>query len=388
MRLIVGGHEYKDWVSASAEFRMDSLSDQFSFMATSKDAKPLPFVGGEPCEVVIDGEKVLRGFLEIVKADGDSKKHTISIQGRDITCDLLDSSIGDLADIQVSDKIYLHEIIETILKHLGSKLRVARNFNVSYMESENVFSSKSGENAFEFLEDIARRKQVFIVSTPEKDFDIEIIRASKEIVEGAFLQHVIEGPGSNNQNNNILSYTMSYDDTKRFNSYEVVNNSAPLASIFSILPVDVPSIVKNPAEPKPIIDKDIRPGRKLVVTGEYEGSPKDRAKWERNIRRARGTTFIATVHGYRNQANELWKTNTLVLVKSQYAGINEMMLVSSVKFTLDTDKGRLTRISLVDKLAYSIELEEPTKVTATDKASGKGGIFSDPIGKLRSALGL
>ena len=94
MRIQVNGIEYSNFNHAVATIRLDALSNTFNFGATSEKGNPLPFKGGEECAIIVSGEKVITGFIEIIDVDYDSGSHSISIQGRDKTADLIDSTIG------------------------------------------------------------------------------------------------------------------------------------------------------------------------------------------------------------------------------------------------------------------------------------------------------
>jgi len=382
MKLVVGGVEYKDFTSAEAHFHMDTLTDTFSFFATSSDLVSLPFRAGAKCKVFVGGTEVLNGHIEVIRVGGDADSHIISMQGRDRTGDLLDSSLGDLSDIKVGDETPLKEVIEAVLKHLGLDKRrfgTASNgteppmkvtetlFTRPFTTAEDIFASKPGEKAFDFISKAARKRQVFVISTVSGD--LQIVRSSGTVSPGAFLQHLRVSPKL--QANNVLSYSYTWDETGRYHLYKNSTQPNAMGWLQALIPVDNKALAGSGGVGSST-DIEIREGRQWVMVAEATNSAKtdfDRANWEARIRKARGRTYSAMVHGYRNQSGSLWTPNTLVQVNSEYAGIDSQMLINGVSFHFDSVDGRLTKLTLVEKDAYKISQEEVLR--ETDSASSQ-----------------
>lgn len=364
MRLQVDGTRYGNFVGAEAVLRLDALSRTFGFEATSSQAQPLPFRGGESCLVFADGEQILDGFIELVNVDGDGGSHKIDVQGRDRTADLLDSGLGRLSDLRAP--ISLRAIVERVVAHLGTDLDVLDLANPApFTRAEDLAAPEPGENAFEFLEALARKRQVLLTSDGSGRL---VISSATGTVVDARIEHRRQGTSSNN----VLTYSVSYDSTGRFNSYKSISQLNAVA--LSLGGGDVsPSSVASQGTTKTVTDGEVRRGRQLVLVGESSFSTAEgarRASWEANIRRARGKTYSATVHGYRNQAGLLWTPNTLVQVVDDFAGINDRMLVNSVTFSMSEGEGRTTTLALVEKDAYTLIVSEP--VEGSKKGLGIG----------------
>ena len=168
----------------------------------------------------------------------------------------------------------------------------------------------------------------------------------------------------NDNTNNILKFSTSYDTTGRFNVYKIVSQLNPV-TVINAGSTSNQSIADQSSQ---VINELIRDGRQLVLVAENAtSSPKERAEWEANVRRARGKVYSATVDGFRNQTGNLWAINELVQVIDDFSGINSRMLVNTVEFTLDPDVGRSTTISLVEKDAYTLTLDPPVKVDVLGK---------------------
>ena len=347
--LEVSGQPYEQFTNANVSIRLDTLSNTFSFDATSQRAAPLPFRGGEPCRVLVDGEAVLTGFIELVSVNYDARSHDISIQGRDKTGDLLDSSISAISDLVAP--ITLKEIIQNVIADLGADIQVIEiSPTEPFAAAEDIISPESGENAFSFIEKYSRKRQVLLTS--DSDGNVVITQSTGEVID-ASLQNIV---GSNT--NNVISGSVSYDTTGRFNVYKFQSSLNPISLVFAGV-TDLAALVDQSGG---VTDDQIRIGRQMILVAETPYSSDEdetRATWEANIRKARGRVYSVKLDGFKNQTGQLWSINTLVSVVDDFAGINAQMLINSVNFSFDL-RGSATILSLVDSNAYTLELEEPT----------------------------
>ncbi len=345
MKLEVNSIEYTNFTSATAEIRLDTLSNSFSFEAVES----LPFKGGEPCRVIVDNEPVVTGYIETVAGDYDAGSHSLFVSGRDKTGDLVDSTLDAMDDIKLTS---LKSIIEQVITALELNITVLdfaspEDFN----ESEDIATPEAGQNAFEFIETLARNRHVLLTS--DSDGNI-IIEQTANVGTSGTLQNILGA-----SDNNIKSASFSYDRTGRYNVYrfrsmldEVALNNAGTVGIATI-------VNQNGS----IIDTEIRVGRQLSLIAESSMSDDgcvDRAIWEANIRKARGQMYSAVVQGYRTKPGGLlWSPNSSVVVVDNFANIDATMLINSVRFNMDVDGGRTTEIQCIERNAYSLTLEEP-----------------------------
>lgn len=346
MKLEVNGQPYGNFKSASVEIRLDALSNTFSFSAVATG--PLPFKGGDSCRVLVDEIPVLTGYIEVINGSYNSQSHEITIQGRDKTGDLLDSTIGSLSDIR--PPISMKQIIEKVIKHINADINV---YDIAkppaFDKLLDISAPEPGENAFRYLEKLARRKQVLLTSNA--DGNIVISKADGPRINFT-LQNIIK-----NNTNNVLSASFSYDTTGRFNLYKFA--SSLNVSALESVGVSAKDIVNQQGQ---ITDPDIRVGRQLALVAESTFSNAqniDRSKWEANIRKARGRTYSAVINGYRDFDGNLFDINKQVYVIDDFAGIDSWMLVNTVTFTYDENDGGQTTLSFLPEGAYTLELSEP-----------------------------
>ena len=347
--LEVGGVQYTNFTTARCELRLDSLSSTFSFGAVAPDGVTLPIKGGDPCKVYADGDLILTGFVEVISVSYDSQGHQITISGRDKTADLLDSTLGAVDDIR-ADGLALKKLIELIIAALGLTLTVIDEANPEpFNSAEDLATPEPGDNAFSFLEGYARKRQVLLTSNGEGNI---VIAKNSGITSPGRVQHVIGA-----EDNNVMSSTYSFDTTGRFNSYKLSSNLTPVALNLAG-DTDLASSVNQSGG---TIDSEIRVGRQLVIIAEQPSSSGvcgDRAKWEADIRRARGLIYSAKVPGFRIgwDVDDLWQINRVYQIVDDFVGKVEPMLSNSVVFSIDVDSGRNTEIGFVGKNAYTLFL--------------------------------
>lgn len=354
----VDGIRYTNFTSASVEVRLDALANTFSFSAVSTEKTPLPFRGGEACLAIVDAFVVANGFIEIISGGYDAGQHTIEIRGRDKTGDLIDSNISKLSDL--NSPITLKEIIEIVVANVGLKLTVIDEVNPDpFNAAEDLQALEPGDNAYQVIEELARKRQVLLSSN--SDGNIVIIKSPGAESDG-ILQNILGAT-----DNNIIAASYSFDQTGRFNVYQLSSQLNPTA-VNNAGKTDVVSIVNQSAI---ITDAQIRAGRQMVLTS--EGSYSDdqnstRARWEQRIREARGRVYTATVEGYKPdpKINKIWDVNTLITIDDEFAQIDTEMLINSVAFSYGLETGNTTLLSMVERNAYQLQLNEPQTQDSDD----------------------
>lgn len=356
MELEVNGIQYARFTTASAVISLDTIARGFSFTAVSTEGLPLPFKGGEPCRVIVDGTPVLDGFIEVVNVNYDASGHTITVEGRSKTGDLVDSS---LIGTEINPPISLKKIIEDVISEIGLDIDVIDNTNIEiFNKAEDKVGPAVGENAFQFIERLARKRQVLLTS--DGDGNVVITRSEPTEIN-VNLQNIIQS-----DRNNIISGSVSYDRTQRFRDYLVKSQLNTSSLVFSGS-TDLSDVVDQGGS---ALDNEVRSGRQLVMKAEKaSSSPQatERAIWEANIRRTRSQLYSVVVNEYRTKAGELWSENKLVFITDEFADINARMLINSIEFKFSTQEGRQTALGFVDKDAYQVEISEPQPV---DKVGG------------------
>ena len=353
MKVEVEGIEYGNFLAGSVEIRLDALSNTFSFDLAMPGGQALPFKGGDACRVYVGGDLVLTGFIEVVEVDYSPDSHTVTIAGRDKTGDLLDSNLDSMSDLRGG--LTLKSVIEAAIKNIGSDIKVVDNVKPApFSSAEDTASAESGDNAFQFIESFSRKRQVLLTS--DKDGNIVIEKNTGKTAAGV-VQHIIGA-----FDNNVIRSNFRYDTTGRFNVYKFASQMS-FSVPGPITASDLAQVVDQSGE---ATDPGMKGrGRQLVLAAESPWAStfdESRAKWEADIRRARGLVYTATVPGFRVGMfeGELWQINRLYQVVDDYLGKTEPMLCNSITFSQDVDNGSTTELGFVDEKAYTLSLSKPS----------------------------
>jgi prophage tail gpP-like protein len=86
----------------------------------------------------------------------------------------------------------------------------------------------------------------------------------------------------------------------------------------------------------------------------------DIAKWNVNVRRAKGRMYNCTVQGisFSPQNRDFWKINTYVEVLDEKKGVNGEFLIESVTFSQSPENGTITQLQLVNKGSYTLDIKQ------------------------------
>ncbi len=366
LEIEVAGVSYLNFLNASVEFSLIHFARFFDFTAVSTNGTSLPFQVGDSCKITIDQELVLTGFIERIDISYSSGDHTISVSGRDKVGDLVDSSLEKL-DIQ--GDISLEDVIRRVLEELTFTdilvINVVEGL-VNFAANTDILSPSTGQNAWDFIETLARKKNVLLRTN--NDGDIFIERSPQGNTGGASggFNPTVLANRLNNSTNNILSSSTSFDDTQVFNKY-TVRSQSNVSTLQSIIE-DATATVDKSGE---AIQEDIRTTRQLVLQAENASVNDEsisRAEWEANFRQARQRVYSCTISGFRDSQDVIWDVNQLIRVDDDFAGINGNMLIDSVTFIFDLTGGEETTLSLVQQGSYLPEVQ--TQDTTSDVGQG------------------
>tara|TARA_Y100000310_G_scaffold320268_1_gene376555 strand:+ start:15142 stop:16248 length:1107 start_codon:yes stop_codon:yes gene_type:complete len=347
----VNGVQYTKFESVQIELQLDAMCNSFSMDVVTTGGASLPFQGGESCVLYVDGIKKVTGTIEACDGSYNGTSHQITYYGRDKTADILDSSLEAIDDL--TPPISLKSVCEKVISQIGSSLSVVEGTTIEdFNKAEDIISPETGDNAYNFLQQLASKRQVLLSSNADGNL---LLTQANPVTSSGRLQNKLR-----DNTNNVISADWRYDTTERFNLYVSSSQLNPTALNFSGQS-DLTSLVKSSGR---VSDTQIKAGRQNVFKAEKTSSNSqclNRAKWELNVRKARGTTYGAKVEGHTiaTDNTELWDTNALVQVLDEFAGISSNMLVDKITFTTDLDGGDETDIQLVNKDSYTLTISEP-----------------------------
>ena len=368
-----GTKNYSNFLSGSVLSRLDHLCRSFSLELLVDPSVVFPIALGDSCEIQIDGELVLTGFIEQITGSGNSNKNRIRIKGRDKNSDLVDSNIDVISDFNGAAS--LKSIIEQIISHIRADIDVFDYSTKSYLfqqllnkqitsgrfanllvtapfaieQGESALAPEPGDLCFDYISELAAAKSVVLTSTPSGDLAIYRMGNTTKTINSPLVNRVRD-----KSKNNILSYSFNYDNSKRYFLYTVKSTQSLASTVFSqSTESDNTEIVSQFGVE---IDGLVRDSRRFVFVNTKTGDSvqqQARAAWERDARISKSRVYKCTVPGFRNSEGDVWEVNTIVEVIDDYARINDSFLINSVNFIYGKD-GPISEIEVVSKDSYKL----------------------------------
>lgn len=352
----IAGIRYTGFTDISVTKTMDTMAGSFRFAATSDDVTVFPIKVGDSCSIIIVDVPIIKGFVEIVSVDYSAGSHSIIIEGRDKTADIIDSTL--FGNIEITKGATLEKVIKKVLDDLDiTDIEIINNVSGLQPFTNELESGKTGQNAFDFIQTYCRKRQVIVAS--DGLGNILIQRAGTNVIP----VHLLNQKGG--EFNNIISSHVSYNHTQRFNSVKV--KSQGNSSAFD---VTFQNIANNEAS---ATDSLIRSTRKMVVIAESSSDKttvQERATWEVNIRRARSFQYSVSIQDFTYDKTNLWLPNNLVNVLDQYADVEGQFLIRAITYAQSLGVGSAVDMTLTTRDAYNLEAEQAVRDAQENKAGG------------------
>lgn len=361
--LQVNNVPYANFNEIAVQKSIDDLVGTFAFSAVNSQII-FPFKVGNSCTINVDGDVLINGFIDKIEGNYDKDSHIVTISGRDRTADILDSLL--CSGINFKAPISLASVITQTLQKVGiTGITVKNNVQgLADFGTSDLVAGQIGQSVFDFIEKYARKRQVLI--TTDNIGDIIITRSSTDSQNLVLLNQL------NNSQNNIKSAEFAYDNSQRFYQYQFYSQGN------AVTQNDVGTTTSNKSSTvaSSALDKSIRNTRYFNQIAEQSTDQtglKDRSTWEGNLRMARSLIYSATVQGFRQPNGKLWDINRLIKVIDDFAAINSILLINTVKFELSTANGSITTLGMVDKDSYKLALEiDNSQNSKKGKKQGQG----------------
>lgn len=330
IELKVKGGVFSGWESMEIRIGIEQISGIFKLGITERwsgQDTPTPIMPGFACEVLLDGETVITGYVDGTDPIYDGAQHTVNIEGRDKTGDLVDCSAMHRTG-QWRNR-GLDQVAADICAPFGIKVIKQADVGAAFPS----FNIQEGERAFEALDRMARMRAVLLVS--DGLGNLIITRAGQQRISTDLVEGV-----------NIKRAKGKFDWRERFSHYVVKGQHRAVDGE----PADAargPSGTSDDA----VIDRY----RPLVVLAEDQGhiaSLQQRAEWEKNVRVGRGNRATITVQGWKH-TDGLWKPNSLVRLRSPMLYADLDLLIAQVTYKLDSG-GTTTDLELCRPEAFDL----------------------------------
>lgn len=331
--LKVGGRRFDAWTSVSVSKGIRDVAGAFSLEyaeRTSEAGELRKIRRGESCQVLVGDEVVVTGWIDVSAPSFDARSRTLSVEGRDKACDLVDCSAMNTPGVWKNRT--LSQIANDLVSPFGLSIEVRADVGAAFKS----FALQQGESVWEAIERLARFRGMLAISTT---------------VGGvAFIKPGQRKAGFTlRQGETILAASASDDGRDRFSKYVVKGQSAGDDDVNGAT-ASGPKAEAN--------DAGVTRYRPLLVVGEEQAtlsSLRDRAGWEASTRAAAGSPVDLTVQGWRDPSGEIWQANQLVPVVAPWLDLDGEVLIADVTFSLTPDNGRITVLSCAPPDAYRPE---------------------------------
>lgn len=348
--LLVSGRRFEGWTSCDVVRGIDAATSAFSLTLTDRDPAKLDEVRqvktGEACQVLVGGQLVISGFVDDVAPAFAAEDHTISITGRGRIADLVDCSAVHRPGSWKGRS--LTQIAAELAKPFGIKVAAKADVGAVFAR----FALQPGEKVIDALGRAAAFRGVLLIETPAGD--LEIVTPGGRKASFSLAQGV-----------NLLAARATHSARDRFSRYLLKGQSAGDDHLNGAAASGPKGEAADPA---------VTRYRPLIVMAEDQatsGSLKTRAAWEATVRAGKGQTAEIDLQGWRDPTGAIWEPNLVVPIVAPWLNIEDDMLVTGVRFSLD-DGGSVAVLSLTRPEAYS-QLKIPASAEAGRVKRKRGG---------------
>lgn len=374
--LKVNGAALDTWTSIRITRGLHEICGSFEleYRDTGREAEALtdlidatyfaPLRGGDACELAIDGEVVLRGYVERPRLRQTATAMTASAAGRDICGDLVDCAALPAGPFDFQN-ITLDAFARQVVAPFGIGLSVQTDVGAPLPK----LALHPHDKALAAIDRFARQRSVLVVSDGVANLVLTTAGTSR-------------APAAIEVGVNVVEADYEEDRTHRFSDVYVRgqtahargNHSAPCA----ITPAAAPGagsggqpwwasattkekagIVMTGHATDPEITR-YRPDVRQVLTQSGASSVQEQAEWHVRVARGQSLRQSYTVLDWRaGPDGELWRPNTLVAVYDPFAEIDDDLLIAGVDY-LFSEEGARTQLHLVGRTAYD-RINEPAR---------------------------
>ena len=307
------------WTGVRVSRGVERLPSGFVCELTEKSPGQLQSIvmPGATCQVLLSGDLVLTGYIDVYNATLGPEQHKVTIVGRSKTEDLVDCTLDPQGGVDSWEfkAPTLREAAERLAKPFG--IEVSAPDGDLPIDPKQPFIIEPGTTIYQMLEPMARTAEALV-------WDDELGRL-----------------------------VVSKVGTKRAGSAIVEGQNLALGEVrFSLMTSDTPAIKVNRPGPQRFFgerranftrtneayayDSGGLRYRPLVLIGDLPGEDnkwaQQRANWEVSRRIGRSQIIEATVTGWRDGAGQLWRANTIVHVDCPTLKMKADLIIAHVSY--------------------------------------------------------
>ena len=173
--LLINGIVLGGWKSVSIKRSIKSIVGAFDLTYTDQwnyNNQPWRIKQEDKAEIYIDDDLVCTSYIDAVEPSISSESKTLSVRGRDITCDLVDCST-DIRQVEFKN-LKADSIIQALANPFGIKVLTEVDPGPVF----NVWTIQRSETPFENMAKIAQKRGLLLVSDAKGNL---VLTATKSI---------------------------------------------------------------------------------------------------------------------------------------------------------------------------------------------------------------
>lgn len=339
------------------------LRDDFRNIASWAYASPGsigPLTIGRRVTITIDGEIVLVGWVEDVRADAADGEVRLAIAGRDVTGDLVDCAAAPRGPVEFR-RLSVAQLGERMVAPFGLTCRC----DVDPGRPFDKCSIDAAETVVSALEKHARQRKLLVTSDGVEG--LVLTRSGSERAAGDIIfpgAGAIASSGVFAARDRYSDYFVKGQAEKagggRARQAPMTPASTPIERVRDYLGstgsggelsgesrgVEILGHARDPEIAR------WRPTVAMMKSQESAGGAQEQAEWMAAVHKARGVNMSYTLADWRGASGALWRPNTIARVRDRYQDVDEDLLIDAVTIAYGED-GAVTELRLVGPEAYS-----------------------------------
>lgn len=349
----IDGQEFSDWLSAEFSFSLDDGASTFQMTVSERwqggffdQWRRWQISAGSAVQVLINGNVVLTGYVDVHEPSLSATDHTVSIGGRSKTGDLVDCSV-----VSSDGYAWVGKTAAEIATDICLPFGIAVTSEVD-LPTVPRFQVEVGTTAWDAIQQVAEKAGALIV--PLKEGGLHFARTSTDA-----LPFELSCP---------QGITVRHDHTVRFSDWIVTGQKHGYDG-------DAIASAQTSGE---VQDAAITRYRPVIVQadGETEGvTALTSAEWRKSRSIGESLSATITLPTFENPDGDIWWPNQLVRVRSDPVGIDRELLISSVRYFFDGSSGTSCTLEMKHPAAYTpAPRPAPIRRRAVRSVSDKAGV--------------
>ena len=323
--LAVNGQEYGGWKTVEIQKSLKSACNGFSLDVSEKwpnGGWRIP--GGSACEIFIDGDLDITGYVDKHSFSIDDNDHTVTINGRSKTSDIVDCGcIHEPGN-------WVEQTAGAIAEELCGPFGIVVDIQAEGAPIPK-YDINQGETVFETIERAAKSQQFLIVTNPFGDL---VLTDSNNAEHYNFVLP------------DYLIASANFDYSKRYSHYLVkAQQHGP--------------DFDDPAEACEVVgeceDTKLPRYRSKVIRPEgsiNQDEATKRAEWERNRDIGESISVKIELQGFYTPDNKLWDINRIIRVTDDVLGLDHDLLIYALTRRQTKTEGTKTILELAPPEAF------------------------------------